>query len=1054
MKSHLVFLIYILAFSTSFSQSREWEDLSVFKINTTEPHAHFELYQSKVEKEKSTASSLEISLNGIWNFNLYNNPAEAPQDFYNKSFDRSDWTTIPVPADWQFHTEDFPVYTNIEYPYEINPPYMPEYNPTGCYLHSFLLPNNWDNHEVFLHFAGVNSALYLWVNGQKVGYSEGSKTPVEFNISSYLNKGENQLAVQVIRWSDGTYLEDQDFWRLSGIERDVRLYASPIETSIRDFRVNTKLDNSYSNGTLEVEVKLVNFSTKNAKGKLSFELFDQNESIGKSLKPFNIKKGKKLSLTTSLSKQNIKLWSAETPHLYTLWIRVFDKRGEETHAIKQAVGFRDVKIGNGQLLVNGQPVLFKGVNRHEHDEWTGHVISKESMLKDIQIMKSNNINAVRTSHYPNDPYWYELCNKYGIYVIDEANIETHGFHYEKADTPAYKPEFEAMHLDRIERMVKRDKNQPSVICWSLGNEAGDGPTFVKGYNWIKAYDPTRPVMYERTSEHPYFKDNNIEIKLEPHTDFLSWMYAPMEMIKNDYLGKFPNRPFIWCEYSHAMGNSSGNIADLWDFVRSERQLQGGFIWDFVDQGLAAIDEDGRKYWKFGGDFAPDRYHTDNNFCLNGILNSDRTPHPALAEVKYVYQNAHAQWTDETKKTVALFNENFFSSLDAYNLKWVLLKNGAEVASYLQQLDIAPQQTKSVPLQFNTELDPNADYHVNLYGILREDALLRSAGHIDFSEQLVLQEALGYQPIEQLQPILVEDEKNHLNISIGILNCSFDKSTGGLTSLTVSGTQLMLKSPKPHYWRAPIDNDYGNKMHNRLKAWKQASENQKLISFEHKKTEAGYLIETIHELDAVNSKARMQYLVQADGSIKVTNSFDYGGGFDKMEMPRFGLNMQLSDALNRVSWYGRGPHENYIDRKAAAFMGNYEATVADMKFEYGRPQENGYRTETKRLQLTNNEGVGLAFIGLPEFSFAVHNNTSDDYDDGDWKNTKRKDANGNSLNSHLNNIKPKALLNLNIDYRQMGVGGDNSWGAKPHDKYLIWPKDYSYSFIINPISKNE
>lgn len=1050
MKTRFVFLYSILVSLTVFAQTVEWEDLSVFKINTTDPHAHFELYQSKAEKEKAESSSLEVSLNGIWDFKLYMKAAEANQDFFSNSFDRSDWGSIPVPADWQFHTDDFPVYTNIEYPYEINPPYMPAYNPAGCYLRNFSIPDNWDNHEVFLHFAGVNSALYVWVNGTKVGYSEGSKTPAEFNITSYLKEGENQLAVQVIRWSDGTYLEDQDFWRLSGIERDVRLYASPKKASVRDFTARTLLDETYVNSTLNADVLLSNTYKNTSQGSVVFELFDNNQSIGKTTHPYKIKKGKQLSVATTISNKNIKLWSAETPNLYNLWVRVFDKSGKETQAFSQAVGFRDVKLKDGQLHINGQAVLFKGVNRHEHDEWTGHVVSKASMLKDIEVMKANNINAVRTSHYPNDTYWYELCNKYGIYVIDEANIESHGFHYKKADTPAYKPEFEAMHLDRIERMVKRDKNQPSIISWSLGNEAGDGPTFVKAYKWIKAYDTTRPVMYERTSEHPDMKNKNID--LEPHSDFLSWMYAPMEMIKKEYLGKFPNRPFIWCEYSHAMGNSNGDIADLWDMVRSERQMQGGFIWDFVDQGLAAYDEKNQKYWKFGGDFAPEGYHTDGNFCLNGIVNADRTPHPALAEVKHVYQNVHASWEDETKTKVAVYNENFFASLAQYNLKWVLLKNGVEVASYLQQLDTAPQQTETIALQFNNTLDAHADYHVNLYGTLKKDALLKSAGHIEFSEQLVLQEALTFKETEA-QPINIKEDKNHVGFSVGALACSFDKLTGGLASLTVSGNEFILKSLQAHYWRAPIDNDYGNKMPARLKAWKQASENQKLVSFKHRATKVGYLIEAVYELAAVNSQARISYLIRNDSTIKVTNSFAYGGGFDEIEMPRMGLNMQLAPALNLVHWYGRGPHENYIDRKAAAFMGSYSATLSNMKFDYGRPQENGYRTDTKRLKLTNSNGLGLAFIGIPKFSFGVHNNTTDDYDDGDWKNTKYKDADGKSLNSHLTKIKPRALVNLNIDYRQMGVGGDNSWGAKPHKQYLIRPKDYSYSFIIQPIIKD-
>jgi beta-galactosidase len=1046
-------LLFAFVFSiTAKSQSLEWEDLSIFKINTTAPHSHFELFASQTQKEKGNQSSLEKSLNGMWDFKWYTTPDKAPTNFFSNDFDRSQWGQIPVPANWQFHTDDFPLYSNIVYPYEINPPFMPkDYNPVGCYARTFTIPENWDNHKVFLHFAGVNSALYVWVNGQKVGYSEGSKTPAEFDITSYLLAGDNQLAVQVIRWSDGTYLEDQDFWRLSGIERDVRLYASPKKASLRDFTVRTNLNESYTQATLEVDVLLSNFSRQKSKGHISLELMYGNSSIAQTSKLFSLKKGIESLVKSVISTQNMRLWSSEVPNLYTLWIRVFDSKGNETHALSQAVGFRETKIENGQFLVNGQPILFKGVNRHEHDEWTGHVVSKESMRKDIEIMKANNINAVRTSHYPNDPYWYDLCNQYGIYVIDEANIESHGFHYKKEDTPAYKPEFEAMHLDRIERMVKRDKNQPCIISWSMGNEAGDGPSFVKGYKWAKAYDPTRPVMYERTSEHPYYKKTSIDIDLEPHTDYFSWMYAPMEMIKKEYLGKFPERPFIWCEYSHAMGNSNGNIADLWDMVRKERQMQGGFIWDFVDQGLAAMDEDGTKYWKFGGDFAPDHYHTDGNFCLNGIVNADRTPHPALEEVKHVYQNVHASWVDENKKEIMLYNENFFTSLAAYRLEFALLKNGVEIESYTQSLQTLPQETAYIPLAFKSELENSSDYHVNIYGKLKKADELLAEGHLAFSEQLLLQEGeIETSEGGQNGQIEVVENQNEIHFSIGELSLGFNKSSGYLTTLNVSGSEMLLKSPKPHYWRAPIDNDYGNKMPTRLKAWKKASENQMLFSFSHKKTKQGYLVESVFELAAVNSKAVMSYLIQPNGSFRVTHSFDYGGAHDKTEMPRVGLNMQLSSSLENVEWYGRGPHENYIDRKASAFMGSYSAKVNEMKFDYGRPQENGYRTQTKQLSITDQNGVGLQFMGLPEFSFAVHNNTSDDYDDGAWKNSKRKDALGNPKNSHLNDIKPRDLLNLNIDYRQMGVGGDNSWGAKPHDQYLIWPKDYTYSFIIQPI----
>jgi beta-galactosidase len=726
------------------SQYREWEDLSVFSINTEDPHATFYPYSSEdnLLNLDLTKSELYKSLNGTWNFKLFSNVDSLPKMFFLNNFDKSNWQKIPVPSNWQFHSDDFPLYTNIIYPYKINPPYMPkDYNPIGLYHRKFELKKGWDDKEIFIHFGAVNSAFYIWVNGTKVGYSEGSKTPAEFNLTNVLKQGENTIVLQVIRWSDGTYLEDQDFWRLSGIERDVFLYAQP-KVALRDFFIKTNLSDNLKKSDVKIDVDIRNYNEFNSKLTVQSKLYDYKNKIIKTfIEDVEIEALSSLKINLSEEILNPLLWSAEQPNLYYLTTTLIQD-GKETHAIGQQVGFRKIELKSGQILVNKQPILFKGVNRHEHDEFTGHVVSKESMLKDIEIMKQNNINAVRTSHYPNDPYWYELCNKYGIYLIDEANVESHGFGYQKDKTPAYKPEFEAMHMNRWERMVNRDKNHPSIIMWSLGNEAGDGPTFVKGYDWIRNFDDSRPVFYERTSDRSDLKRMGIDLK--PHTDFLGWMYATMNQIKKEYLNKFPDRPFIWAEYSHAMGNSNGNISDLWEMVHKERQMQGGFIWDFVDQGLAEYDDNGNKYWKYGGDYAPSNYHNDTNFCMNGLVNPDRTFHPAMAEIKKVYQDLKFSLESISENIkIKLDNQYFFTNLSEFDFKYEIIKDGVIIKIGEFNLDLEPQSSKIITLSLDANLLNELkkeeglkakDYHLNLFGIQKKEKNLIPSNHLLLARQ--------------------------------------------------------------------------------------------------------------------------------------------------------------------------------------------------------------------------------------------------------------------------------------------------------------------------------
>ena len=1065
---HLFTFFIFLNFTFLHSQNYEWEDLSIFSINTEKPHATFYPFNSEklLLDNDLTKNSLYNLLNGNWDFKLYRNIDSVPQNFHQKKSNVKKWNKIPVPANWQFHSKDFPVYSNIIYPYEINPPYMPkDYNPVGLYHKKFKIDKEWSSKEVFIHFGGVNSAFYLWINGNKVGYSEGSKTPAEFNITKYITNGKNTMFLQVIRWSDGTYIEDQDFWRLSGIERDVFLYAQP-KVAIRDIFIKTNLTNDLKTSNLKIDVDIKNFNDIESQISIQSRLYDNKNQIIKTISkdveisPFS---NQKINLSDQI--MDPLLWSAENPNLYYLTTTLI-QNGKETHSIGQQVGFRKIELHDGQILVNKQPILFKGVNRHEHDEFTGHVVSKESMIKDIEIMKQNNINAVRTSHYPNDPYWYELCNKYGIYLIDEANVESHGFGYEKNDTPAFKPEFDAMHMDRWVRMVERDKNHPSIIMWSLGNEAGDGPIFVKGYDWIKAYDESRLVFYEMTSDKLDVVKRGINLK--PHTDFLGWMYATMNQLEREYLGKFRDRPFIWAEYSHAMGNSNGNISDLWEMVHKERQMQGGFIWDFVDQGLADFNSEGKKYWKYGGDFSPSNYHNDTNFCMNGLINSDRTFHPAMEEIKKVYQDiSFSLENSDGPIHLKVKNQYFFTNLKDFYFKYELLKDGKVVKSGDFGINLKPQQSKiiNIPLieylnSENYKIKNTSDYYLNVYAFLINDKNLVSSGHMMAKEQMEIHKSkINYIISDSPKLIKTKLNDNLLQVYNENIQIVFDNISGELKNYIVNQKEFIKKSPHLNFWRAPIDNDYGNDLPGRSKEWKFASNNRSLKSFNYEILNNN-MVEVIvkYNLPNINSSYTSIFLINPDGVIKVFNDFQYRGKLSDAEMPRFGMNFQIPNIYNNVSWYGRGPHENYIDRKDSAFMGIYKSSVGDLGFDYSRPQENGYRTETKWLKLTDENGIGLEIFGEPSISFSAHNNTIEDFDDG-----IRENSLGEELSSRSRIVKkqrkpidvPKRdFISLNIDLKQMGIGGDNSWGARPLIKYLIQPGNFKYSFIIKPILKSE
>ena len=1043
------FLIFSIIFSNA--QYKEWEDLSTFKINTEEPHSFY------IPKDIN-GDSVTKSLNGTWSFKLFKNDELVPKEFYKIDFNKNDWQDIPVPSNWQFHTDDFPLYTNIVYPYEMNPPFMPkEYNPIGLYHREFSIDENWNDKQIFLHFGAVKSAFYLWINGNFVGYSEGSKTPAEFDVTKYLNGSVNQITMKVIRWSDGTYIEDQDFWRLSGIERDVFLYAQP-KLAVRDFFLKNRLNDELNKANLDFEIDLKNYNNSSKKYTLKTKIFNDDTVIYQNESQGNIDKNQTKKITLDGIIDSPKLWSAEIPNLYNVQLELVDSDGAY-QLIDFKTGFRKIELKNGQFLINNKPILFKGVNRHEHDEFTGHVVSRESMLKDIEIMKNNNINSVRTSHYPNDPYWYELCDEYGLYVIDEANVESHGFGYKKEDTPAFKPEFDDMHMDRWVRMVERDKNYPSIVVWSLGNEAGDGPIFVEGYKWLKNFDDTRLTFYERTSEQPRMQRGKKEmngIDLEPHTDFFGWMYYYMNDIKKDYLGKFPERPFIWAEYSHAMGNSNGNIKDLWDMVYKERQMQGGFIWDFVDQGLAEY-KDGKKYWAYGGDYSPSSYHNDTNFCMNGLVNPDRTPHPALEEVKHVYQDAKISILGNGDK-IKIENRFFFKNLSDFDFHFDLIENGKAVKNETITFDIKPQEFLIIDNPFRDfSFDPFAEYFVNVSGLSKGNEPLVNAGHSLISDQMFYKRSeYTLRASNRGKRLKITDEKNKLVISNNLTTLIFNSDDGSLLSYNVGGNEFIESSPYTNFWRAPIDNDYGNNLPLRSKEWKTASNNREFVSINHTRIDAN-LIEVVvnFSLNNIDSSNKLTYLINSKGVLKVKNEFTYSGSLKDAQMPRFGMNFTMPKNYKNIVWYGRGPHENYIDRKSSAFVGLYENLVEDLDFEYSRPQENGYRTDVRWFRALNENNIGFEIKGEPLISFSAHYNTIEDFDDG-----LRPNNPGEKVGTRKRIIKkqrkpidvPKRdFISLNIDLKQMGVGGDNSWGARTLPKYTINPGNYTYSFTISPVN---
>jgi beta-galactosidase len=1034
-------------------EPRDWENPAVNQINREDPHAtliSFPDKESALEGIKVNSPN-RLSLDGTWKFNWVKSPDQRPFWFFKNDYDTRDWKDIDVPSTWQMRGYDVPIYVNITYPHKMDPPKIPhEFNPVGSYKRSFKVPSEWKGKEIFLHFGAVSSAFYVWINEELVGYSEDSKLPEEFDITNYVKPGTNSISVEVYRWSDGTYLEDQDFWRLSGIQRPVYLHARP-KSYIVDFFAKGDLENNYNDGLLKLDVTLRNSLKENANLKLESSLYEGSAEIYNETKDVSLIDG---AGTISFSKSfpQIKKWSAEKPNLYSLVLTLKDGSGAVLESISSKIGFRKIEIINSQVLINGVAVLFKGTNMHEHDDVNGHVVDEALILKDIRVMKSHNINAVRTSHYPQQELWYEMCDKYGLYLVDEANVESHGIGYDKDVTIADKQEWEKAHLERMQGMVERDKNHPSVIFWSMGNEAGDGHNFLKGYKWIKGRDVTRPVQYER-AEH-------FTNAPERHTDIWCPMYSKIEYIEAYAKDKTQDRPLIMCEYAHAMGNSTGNLQDYWDVIEKYPKLQGAFVWDWVDQGILATNEMGEKYWTYGGDYGEEGIPSDGNFCINGLTWPDRTPKPGLKEVKKVYQYIGFEPVDLSAGMIKIKNKYNFTELSEFTFEWEVVADGAVLQSGTINLpEFKPGASSNVMIPIE-KIDPapGTEYFLNIRATRSDSWNLVPEDHVYATAQFLLASKPKETAAKQTYISILQTKTSDKKIEVAgpDMKVVFDIEKGLMESYSYKGTEFLKKAPQPDFWRPPTDNDYGYGMDKKLGVWKKAGEQAVVTKASVSQPDMGKVVVTfsydIPDTAGVKIAGFVSaYTVYGTGDVVIKNQFNKLS--DRIpEIPRMGMQMQLPEEFSNLKWFGRGPHENYSDRKTSAEVGIYESAVADQYTPYIRPSENGYKTDTRWLLLTNNDETGLLVIGDPLICFSALNYIHDDFESPGKLSQYRKDA--KSANTHTVDLKPRDLVNLNIDYGQMGVGGDDSWGAMIHEKYRLLDRRYEYSFRMRPVTKED
>jgi beta-galactosidase len=1026
----------------AFAQSQEppefWENEVANEYNREPMHATYFAYENKnlaIQNEMQQSKYFQ-SLDGDWKFKWVDKPADRPLGFWKTDYNDSHWVNFKVPATWEVNGYGIPIYTNIKYDFGYlmnpDPPHVPhQYNPVGSYRKEIMVDKNWDGKDIYIQFGAVRSCFYLWVNGQWVGYSEDSKLPAEFNITKNLKPGEkNLIAFQVYRWSDGTYIEDQDMWRLAGVDRDVYMYARN-KVHIRDVQIIPDLTDNYKNGELNISLDFLNNNDPLLKNyKASFELLDE---AGKSISK------KWVSLNDSVEFKNIVIklkdpnkWSAETPYLYTVLTSLMDKRGNVIEVIPQKNGFRKVEIKEGALYVNGKTILIKGVNRHEMDPITGQVISKERMEQDVRIMKENNINAVRTCHYPNDPYWYQLCDKYGLYVVDEADLESHGMGFD-ANSLSRKPDWFLQHFQRDSRAVERDKNHPSVIVWSMGNEAGLGINFEKCYQWIKLRDPSRPVEYEPASATNF---SDIYCPMYPSPDDM------VHHVKYDSASNY--KPFILVEYAHAMGNSDGNFNDYWVTIRKYYpKMQGGYIWDFVDQGFLKVTDRGDTIWAYGGDYGVNM-PSDENFNCNGLVAPDRSLHPQMLEVKKEYQNIFTFPEDVMVGKIKVHNENFFKDLDDVYMDWELVADGKVIQKGKDEnLEVQPQQTALVNLNYRLPKVGYKEIFLNVYYKTKKNEGLIPANWEIAKDQLTLYSHLNNTiPVPQSANLRVHLTNSLIKVGNSKVAFTFNRDDGLLHQYIVNGNDFIKEGYdlKPNFWRPPTDNDFGADLQKKLINWKRASHTYTLLDFNIDSSDSKVIKLDMHySLPDVYAYLDISYQLNGDGIIKVTESMHADSTKQEPMLFKFGMQMMLPKEYSNMEWYGRGPSENYWDRKDAAFVGVYQLTVDEQFGNYVRPQETGNKTDVRWVKLTNEKGSGLMITGDTVLNISARHYLDEDLDEGLEKH-----------NAHTGELKQRDLTTLSIDLEQTGVGGINSWGTWPLKQYQIEYKDYSYSFVIKPV----
>ncbi len=1021
----------------------DWENSQVIGINKEPPHYSFMHYPDQASAIADSTLVVHTpyfkSLDGNWKFHWSRNPGERPRDFYKETYNARNWATVRVPGDWQLEGYGKPIYLNFHYPfhpkYPAHPPLIPQaYDPVGSYLTTFTVPQNWDRRDVFIHFGGVKSAFYIWLNGEKVGYSQGSMTPAEFNLTPFLKKGKNRLAVEVFRWSDGSYLEDQDMWRFSGIFRAVYLYSTPPE-HLEDFFVRSSLDNNYENGLMHITIKVRNLSNKNfSPATVIAYLYDQN---GKLIRNGAVAHAKTLTDipagTDGIAELYAKIphprkWTAETPNLYTVVLVLKDAKGKVLDVARTTTGFRNIEIKDGMLLVNGTPVKLKGVNMHDHDPYHGRALDFKWIEKDLKLMKQGNINTVRMSHYPHDPRYYYLFDKFGLYVIDEANLESHGMSTSRELLPGSDPLWTNAIVDRMARMIARDKNHPSVIIWSLGNEAGYGENFAIMASYARAADPSRPIHYSQM--------NSV-------ADMVSHMYPTPDNLQQMAMNPSIHKPIFMCEYDHSMGNSTGGLAIYWNLINYYKNLIGGCIWDWVDQGLYKKDARGKMFWAYGGDYGD--VPNNANFNINGIVSPDRKPHPAYYEVKHVYQYVtfDASNGDLSKGQVVVYNHYFFTSLRNYNIHWSLTQNGKVIQS--GEIDtLTTPANKSTRLHLPIEqpkLKAGAEYWLNLSVTLKHDQYWAHKGFTVAGDQFKMPWAVATAPkLGETNGNLIQTNQSGSLITLN--GASFkvviNKKTGSLQSYIWKGKELVSGPLRPNFWRAPTDNDKAG-WKGELYEWKNAGDMRKVTSVNVRKEADQSVVVTVKgNLPVGKSIWQLKYTLYENGVVKVEETLVPIGKVP-LFIPKVGMALRIPKEFGTMTWYGRGPQENYVDRQTGAMIGIYSGLVDTLWTDYIRPQENGNRDGVRWVRFTNANGMGLMAVGEPTLSVSA------------WPYSLRDLEQA----THIDDLPNRDFITVNLDDKQMGAGGINSWSrnARALPQYrLLTNQTYHYVFYLSPYQK--